>query len=282
MLDILKEHLAESVTTELLSVLESAHDVFESYGLENYEQGFAELLLVSESESFQGASLNDAIVDLTDQLLVQILTQHAIVLTEEATTADRVLMAQALQVLEQYEDSQVILDTCALPQSPEEILADLVALVTPVSADNLLLLLDSVGVALVARLKELHSIQSADADEDPEAAALTQRCLKKFTIFLRFTDAVPLEITKLVKAGFPIGLPFEQYLRALEAKVVKLDHPKAAEELYGMACVSCDGLDNPRSVIDPHLELLYPELSDATRITTALTSLFLRVSQCNE
>lgn len=278
MLDILRDHLSQAATPELLAVIEAAHDVFERIGLEDYEQGFEELLMTGEDEVASDVDPVMAISALTDEILRKILREHGVMASEEANTVFLTTLVTAILDLQDWEDLDTIERICTLDGPPEEIFGELVALVSQENVDEVMTMLVTVDQFLITRMKEL-TVRPDPVSDYAERTEQARGYILKLQALFRLVGTNKLKTARLLTEGFTVGLPFMVYADVLGREFETLTVDKAAAELLAMALISSDGSENPRSVITQNIEHLISNIDQVTRVDVAIGDLLLRLSQ---
>jgi len=283
MLDILREHLRTGAPAELATMVEQAHDLFEEFGLEDYDIGFSEILLMADNEGASESIIK--IVSLTSQLQDSILSQLQIDLVDEATVSDGNKILLALRHLDNTELSAQVAQICEEVTSPEEALAEVLALVNGEEEENLVILLDSVSPSLIMKIHEVSSARALEERvlQDNEANRVYAENL------LLFSEAVDnqwLFIFEQVKHGEPMGKLYSEYhseiIAEMEARQAKTPlrqqefDIKLAVQLFAAALISQDGMTNPRAVVMAELTKTYGDLDRTTPVYLELDNLAIR------
>lgn len=271
MLDVLNSYLDEVATPELKYTLEQAFALFERIELADYESSYEEIL-ATETAQERGRVLS-SVVELTRMLQKKILTEHGLTLTSEATVEIYNDVIEGILQLGNYEDASALMQMCAMDVPAAEILAELLSLVCQRNADELLVYIDSVENALIVAIQKM--AQSADHEVVDAAAGVNSEYVKRLVRFCDKIGTRNLTVIESLKTGIRPGLTFTVYAdligRGLEAMKVE----DAANELVAMALLSCDGSDNPKSVIKENLEHYVSNLDMLTKIDIRVTDLLL-------
>ena len=111
MLSILQDHLSLTQPPAMLELYERANELFDKFDLEDYQLRYEDLL-VSADGAVDGVSTasNDAIYNLTMQFLKQIMAEHQIQLSDEASMLHYVTVLEFVRQIEQTELVQDCLD----------------------------------------------------------------------------------------------------------------------------------------------------------------------------
>lgn len=271
MLDVLEAYLKQNAMPELLVALREAHQAFERIDFPNYQEVFLDLIMVDD-ENDHGDTLLE-IVKLTKTIQRQILREHDIVLRNEASIDMLTTFINGVLDLQDYEDKDAIWQTANLDGDPEEVFAELLTLVTPLTADDLLVEIETVSDMLVMRIKELAQSQPTAPSEETQAM-LEQHigALKKLCDFIGDHE---LDTVKMLAQGTQVGYPFAVYLGTFGHDLETLSVEQATHELLAMAYISSDGVNNPQSVITEQLEQYISNIDMITKINVKVSEILL-------
>lgn len=278
MLDILRQHLAENSTSELTAQLEQAFQTFERIGLENYEPGYEEILMTTDNDAVGTKDTLGAVVELTAALLRQILRAHSVTLIEHVPLTMLTDVVNALLDLQNFSDLPTLQATASLDGLPNEVFAELCALVTAHPVAELMVYLEEVDWHLPRRLRDL-----ASRELTPEQAGeYGQHVAKHRELLLGAiqADALPtqLDFTEAVRQGMPLGLPFATYMQRFGWQLAQWDVERSGQELLAMALASRDGYSNPRGMIAEHIEKFIPGLDRVTAIDVDVTNRLMKIN----
>lgn len=278
MLDILRDYLVEATSPENVDAIEAACEAFDRIGLQDYTPGYEQLLMIND-ESDEGDTLG-GIIDLTKQLADQILKQHSITVSDDCTLQTRTEFVQALYDLQQASDHVPdILKICAQKLDPEEVFAELVALVGTHEAEAYLIDLTYVSQSLINRVAEIaRSMEFAGVEEDESERTFREERIVKFNRFMHFILDPELAISKLAHMGVDAGFPFVVYANLIGREFEELTPEVAAQNLLGMAFYSGDGFGSPTTTIKANIENLVSDVDAITKIDIAMTDLLVRFS----
>lgn len=276
MLDILRDYLVDATSPEIVDQIEKAHDAFDRIGLQDYAPGFEQLLMTNddadESDTLGG------IIDLTKRLANQILQQHSIMASDQASVTVLTEFIEALVELQQASDHiPEILKICAQQHDPEELFAELVALVGTNEAEHYLVELEHVSRALINRIAELaRSQEFATVEEDEGEREFREERISKFNKFMHFILDPELAISRIAQMDIDAGYPFIVYANMVGREFEGLEPEVAAQNLIGMALLSGDGFQTPTVVIKANLENLVSDVDMITKIDIAVSDLLVR------
>lgn len=274
MQDVLRTYLNDAATHEMRDAIVAAHDSLKNMSLPNYEEGFEELLMLDEPTDAGGTL--ESIVDLTKSLQHEILKQHEIVLNEDASLDMLTLFVNGVLDITNYEDKNTIYDTTIMGGLPEEIYAELMAIVTDKDVEDLMINISSVSIALINRIRSMSTSTLIEEENNDDDIIEKQKHIDIFNRFIGLAGTKELEIVKLVtEAGISIGYPFSVYVGIIGRNLEAMSTTKAARELLGMALLSFDGIDRPRTVIKDHIDNYISNIDNITKIDVEIGNLLL-------
>jgi hypothetical protein len=275
MLDILRDYISQNATPEMLATLEVAFLTFERIGLEDYERQYEEILMIADDDELNaGVDTMSAVVTLTKELQRKILREHGIFLMPEVTVEFLDQTISTLLDVQEREVTDELTSVLAMEGRPEELFAELMALFTPLVADEILLHLFSVEAFAITRLRDM---LEAKQTQDVVDEALVAHNVEMLTKFAKVAKS--LETLKFYKSGMPPGVPFVNYINWLGHELEQMPVDKVALELLGMALASSDGVDNPRGVIKEHIDRYISNLDSITKIDVVVTDTLLKINQ---
>jgi hypothetical protein len=272
MLDILDGYLRENATPEMRIALVEAHDAFNRIELPNYEQEF-EALLMMDGDADQGSTLA-SIVDLTRRFMTELLRMHEITLDPDTSLHMLTVFLNGILDIQNYDNYQTVIDTCSMDGNPQEKLAELLALVTKYTVEELLSCMEDVNFVLINRLKEM-ALQNDKPPLSVEEQGEINFYMDKLRRFHNYTMQAKLKILDLIKNGLPVGFPFLTYMGLIGREIEEMPVDLAAWELYAMALISNDGTNNPQGIIKEHLENYISDPNKLTKVDIKLREITL-------
>ena len=275
MLPELREFLASATTPELLDVIEEANQAFDNIGLEGYSDNYLQVLMASDQMD-QGEAVS-TIVSITDGMLRQILNEHGITVDSATTTDVLSKLVSGVMAIQDYEGVAEIQGIVADDCSTEEMLANLMELVTELHAETYLTVLEFVNPFFISRLKEVIEVCEA-ATEQPEAEPPVEimEKTKKLVSFVKFLERPKLDIMEHLSAGLRVGYPMSIYLNALGPDIEQMDPKKAAQELLAIAFISGDAQHTPREAVSERIDNFVSSLERITEIDAHMRDILLR------
>ncbi|MDR3392226.1 MAG: hypothetical protein P4L77_10890 [Sulfuriferula sp.] len=274
MLDILDDYLSGATTPELKESIRQAHELFDLYGLDTYEDGFVTLLHTGD-QTDTGKTV-DEIYDLTRSLQFQILTQHGVTIDENAPPSVLNIFLGGIKRLPSYDDGASLLGILGKMGDTMEIFAECIALVMGDSADHLHTFVENVDQSLLQMIAT--HVDQATFSVSDEDFVFKRKLVEKYKHFVAISDISQLKLAYLLQNGLDVGHPFMVYLNLL-GQEFELMEPKAiAVELVAMAIISNDRADNPRGAIQENLDKFVSNIDKITKIELITGDLLLKLS----
>lgn len=274
MLDALHEYLKDAATPETYLEIQNAHAVFDRLGMDSYDEGFLELLMVDD-EVDNGVTLT-SVVNLTRHLLTAVLGQHGVTVVAETSMQRLTELVTVLLDIPDWEDQHGLLVIAQQIKSPVECFAELVEVVSTHSADDILVSLDGVSDSLLRKIASLCAQKLIDEDEEDVMTFRNER-LGGYRAFVDQQQLQNTRIQTLVANGMDAGYPFRLYCDQIGRDVEALPVPDAARELVAMALLSSDGHTSPDAVITPELEFLIADADVRTKVLVAVRDLIFKL-----
>lgn len=268
----LRIFLVDNAGPEVYDLMIRAFDIFEDMYPVDIHNKYLELV-VTQDDRDSGETLA-LILDLTKFYLDRILVEHQITLSENTGFPNLIIIVEALLAIQEYEDTDTIKDILDLELDQEEKLSEILALVAPLDASELLIEIEEVGSALIDRLREYVTKETLVVNEVVELPE--EAYLEEIRLFDEFSNHTPLIILDTLKSGVKVGYLFEIYLGLTGDIIDTLKPEEVARELLAMALVSIDGHSNPKSVISKHIEKYVTDMRKITQIDIKVTDLLLK------
>lgn len=276
MLDILASYLSDAATSELKDAIERAHQVFETIQLPDFESAFEELLQL-DGGADHGVTVQ-AIASLTRDLQTRILAEHMVVLRDDCSIEWCSQFIEGLLLLPQYEDAVTLRRILALNVPTEEVMAELMELVTAYNAAQWLHEIESVSYALIERLR---SVLPPEKNEGSGHLTQDERRMRQVVMsrLLVNSPKYTSPVLALIAAGMDMGYPFALYAAEIGHEVETLGVEDAALELMLMAILSSDGYHEPVALIKKHLDHFVGDADMATQVLVRVQQHSLALQQ---
>lgn len=220
------------------------------------------------------------------EMLDSLLLTQGVRLTEHATLGERLSVAEALVRIEGYEDKEALIREIESNETPQEVVAGLVALLADRPVEAVLACIEEVSEAVVAQLRSLIEGEQDELLEEVQLTAERIKAYEKFKIVFandkRFSDRF---------AQFPqtYGLPFELYAKFYMAQQVEDDliHANDTElawrkvcvNLIGLGVLSQEGITQVSELAKRYLEQICTDLGQLTQLHIKLNNLLMEYNR---
>lgn len=271
----LKNYLCLTRSDETADLVQTAVTVFDLYNVPGYMDVYARTM-----DTNQETNPNDLVfllLDDTKTMLNMLLSVQGITVGEQAEVSDLVSLCSATFEMARHEDKQTINRFLETDESVEEIYAELVNFVSGFSIEKVLELVDAIAPNFTAMMK--------DAVQEPqvnlEASDLLGKIVISYQKFKGIMGETPLFADRFLSHNSTIGLDFKSYLNIYTKSGghLKEQSPElfkeVAVDLFGLACLSCDGYSNHLVIIRGELSSLYPDIGSSTKIDIEIGKLLM-------
>jgi hypothetical protein len=276
MLSILEDHLLLTEPPAMMELYLRAHNLFDLYDLENYQDGFDAIMMVNTS----GVSManNDAIRFLTMQNLKTIMVEHGIRLSDEAPMLAYVQCLEFIRQIENTEFLQQCRDTLLNEEMDNiEKWALLIELTTGVEVETTIEHLEEVTDAVIKAtlvyFTKREAFETVAVTADPNYA----RMCSELALFSRTVGGSMMRCHQhLFEESGITGMPFSYYWGIYNTYFLSLAHEDLIYECIGFAIISADGLDNPQKTIMHTLQEVIGDIEELTKIQIILSQTLVK------
>lgn len=252
--------LRANVTGDVLVILRKAVQAFDAFELVDHEDSILDLIFSASATEEQ--SLTGTIVSEFRAKLEYILGLHDITMLDAAPLEMLVEMCFGLKAIDAYLDMDSVIDICDGEESSTERLADVMALVTPYTAEDIMLNIDVVNEGLVEKIRALVSQSPEEAPEAANAVAID--AINRYR-----NQIAPDELSykSMLDAGLPLGMPFKSYMSFYTNTNTRIDlsdplHMKQfVQDLIGLILISSDGYANPIMYVQQSLTAVTSDIN---------------------
>jgi hypothetical protein len=275
MLDILDDYLGSTVTPELKEAIRHAHELFDKIGLDTYERDFEELLMTADEMDSHAAV--DNVVQLTRAIQFKLLREHGVLINEDAVISRLNVYIDAILRIPDYDNPAAMFSILSLEHDPIEIAAEMFALVSGKTPEDLLPDMEAVDAQLFQLIVE--RIDTQEASDTEEVHAFKQARIAAYKHYLETCQITRLKLAHLLEHGMAVGHPVLVYLNLIGRDFDEMEAEPVAIELVAMCLISSDANENPRDAISKYLEYFISDLDKITKVTLIVNNLLLKVSR---
>lgn len=272
MLDSLTEHLRTASSPLVQQGITEAVELFEQYGLQDYNDAYDDLLMSADNADMGGTTLE--IVVLTREFQNQILHQLQITLGDSTTVSQANLVLRAFRQLETTELKDQITALTSEDGDNLQIVTEIVALLSGEKAENLYEVIVDVGDSLIFRIQTLCESEMEVYVDDNEAS-LVKAKLDRLTRFKYFYDA-PVMVYDRIVAGDRVGELFAYYYTPILEILLeqKATARQIAANLFAATLIS-EETTPPSMLVGEALDATFHSLQTISPIGNALQTLIL-------
>lgn len=270
MIDLHDQFLTDNASAEMKARLVKAYDILISLNNPDLDANLEELIMLDHTVE-TGVTIT-RISNLFSDLQYSLLQQHDVYMTDEVPLAITTHLLMGILALPDYENMSAIYQIAANDQDPEETFVQVMELLTPYKADNLIMQIESVGSAVVRRLLEIAGTREEEIITDEERMARA-KYVGKVNRFCHYTRSRDYRMIELMQDGWSVGYPYTVYADEVGRGFEGLVPEAIAKEMTIMALASSDGSNNPLGVIKPNLEKYISSINVITKVDIEVSRL---------
>lgn len=241
-------------------------------------------ILINSCQDDPADQLCSKIVEMSRNLVVDILMQQGIEVSDFALHSEINELARAVFEFPYFEDRQQIEDICDNGETDVEQLANLCSLVSSLSIEKTMSIVTGINIPEFGDFVKnlLYRIQEQDSNNQELSKIISS--YKTFKNFIGQDTEVFAD--RFASNAQTIGLPylfyFEQYRKHVSNPDIDFSAEKASGygiELCALAYLSEDANGLPLPVIREHLEHFSSDLKNITAIDAAVTKLVMEATR---
>lgn len=281
----LRTYLTQITDPDVVDLFDRSAAVFEDLQLENWLDVFDETI-----GRTSGGGDNEVLDALRNELSVmidEVLQLHGVVMVHEAMTSDRLNMLQALFAIGNGQEKDTMRLLLQGEDSAQEILADMVQLLTAEPSERILSLLDEVSDSLLNTMRRRQ--QQTDSLLMDEDISLSQERFAQYAKYRIVFANDTRWCDRFVQNSQAIGLPYDSYARYYGAHQLDVDLLESSDSeialrrvcvnLIGIGCLSQEGSTQTEMLAKPYLEKVSSDLGVITRVHSKLINLLLEYNR---
>lgn len=236
--------LQMTVTPEVRAILHDAVTVFDTFELVDHEDSILDLIF-SATDKEEQTVVASVIAEFRAKL-EYILKLHDVTMLDEAPLEMLVQICQGLKSVDDYLDMDSVIDICDGDELSHERFAEIMALVTPYTAEEIMM---HVGVIEETLIGKIRNLVQQTAEET--VASVTTDSVEAINRYRLQIAPDELSYQNMLDASLPLGMPFKTYLDYYSNTNKNIDLSDIAHlkqfviDLVGMTLISSDALANP-------------------------------------
>lgn len=271
MLSDIDDFLSQNMSPEYTASRMTSIRLIESQGLLSATTTLMEA--VSQQTVIPALDIVTFIDEVLDNYLTDILAQFFIILRGEVDYKTKFL--QALNLLDDYIDSDVIVENYDSDVQPDEALVKLMALVGEEEIEYYDEFLVDVRPQLLTRLIAKHTMQTDLTVDNDEYNTQVER-IKEVKIF-KGTHGDTLITDAVIEGTIKLGLSGNILLAMFRGDIYKLSDPtEIAKAIYSLALISDTPLTEVNTFASDLISELYTDMETTIAVTSAMSEYTIR------
>jgi hypothetical protein len=211
----------------------------------------------------------------TRALLVNCLRVQGVLVKEEILLSDLTELAESTRIITQHEDKASVLRHLESDHPDIEVYAEIIAMVSHLKVEDVLDMVAEVP-SMFRGLIKAHYIEEEDQVDDEAETKAVVVAYQKYK--LTQWGVLDLVADKMLTNASTLALPYFLYLGEFDRlKTSDLGDPDGAayyaRELFGLACLSYPGYENPYQCVKTNIGLITPDPAVQMRLDVELTKI---------
>lgn len=256
------EYLRTAATPEYCAIAEETLKLFQDFEFTEPEQDLLNTVM-APSVSEETTVVQDIHFTLVDNCR-ELLSMHHITLVDDVSLELMNTVLRGLYQMQAWEDKVTLQRLLEQDSSPEEIFADVLNEVTGADATQIIDALVDFDNAVNKRLAEIleGSLPESAIEEDEVDEQQIIR-LKNYNTFLNNNKLIGI---RLVRLGYRVGAPFENYYRKVKHHLDVLEPSEFAQEIIVLLLLGRDTWTSPSQSFNDKKVMFDLELDVAAKI----------------
>lgn len=206
-------------------------------------------------------------------MLNEILENHTIVLTDEATFSETNTIADTLYNIQHLEDYSAIIELLESLETSDIILATILADHCGLSATKIMSIIDSYDDEVLVKLKAFIYAKEESDIEPMDVTAIRSKAILFFDKYGKDNAGYAL-----IEGNVDLGLPFETYITMIgDSSITNSTIDQLAINLLSVILLSKEGSNDPLMTFRNHSELLVGDMKTINAVDSKILSLLTRL-----
>lgn len=278
MLPIVEDQLRTTETHEMFLMYDRMFDMFDAFDVEDYQIAYEDMMISSDG-AYDGCTVfdNAALYRLTMQFAQQILREHQIELSDNATMIHYVLVLEFIKDIEKTELIELCHDAL-VDETTDNIdkFGACLEIVSSIPASSSMEFLGKIPDCVIETIADYFQrrieLEIAKDAIDPSV----KEVYKELDKFARLIEGQAMRCYQylFIEEGC-VGLPFTHHFKLNEEYLLALPTQAMLYELVGFALISENGLANPEKIIIASLGEYIEDLDRLTIIRYELSKVLI-------
>ena len=244
-----------------LSIVDSASNLFDKFNVESYLDTYESVLTSTENNSDEENVAK--LVQTIYKMLLELIRGFGVHLNEGLLISDLIYIVEGFSLFPDYEDTVLLQRIIDEDASDEEKIAELLALVTPLTVEHILTHIDYVNSSIFVSLTDY--IKTDAISDNQTDITYKNKLIQRYVAYKTFANRdiyADSYYSNIDSVGELFHIYLHLYLQQcnLLTEVTDDKLTQLAYDLYGIAILSSDGFNNPYQVIKVNSHKLFNDL----------------------
>jgi hypothetical protein len=267
MRDELQFFVRDNYSTDKQELLESCFETIDLYDLEEYDTPFINLLM--EGDQHDRTELISQFEALVRNTLLYLISIQHVTLNADIDLNSLNEITRALFEIQSYEDKTTVIDLINGLFNNEEKLAELLALVSILTVDDLLVQIGYVDDELFNCLLDIYEENDLQSNIEENKELLDK--LKSFKQFIKYDIAIGF---RLIEQGSSYKLPFSFYIDKCKKQLDTMSVEDAAKEISVLLLITEETFRSPIVEYSVRSHDIFSDIDKITKINVQLVRIF--------
>lgn len=272
MLEVIDQHLKDTASPELYSMMEDAFKYFDILGIEDYTLEYTQIMAIGDNESID--SITDSIFETTIAIANGIISNFGITLIDDVSLSAIVNLLGALILIEDYEFQDNFIAIANEALDSEEALCAILDEASGIPAEVFAPIIETVSGSLINTIVHHAQMYINSQIKTGLNKQEVRDKVRKLTDFISKYELTECIAFNIINNDIAIGLDFNDYFEISKDRLNYSDAKATATELYAISLISAD--TNLQDSASQCLSKTLTSIDAVTAITVALQSITLK------
>lgn len=253
-------------TDELTREINRSFDLLDDFQLNNIDSPYIDIMM--QHQLVTNEQLMDEFIAQLNRHLDYVLSEHTVILIDEATITEKNEVLSALLLVQNLEDYTGVIAALESLAPDEEQLADIISDLSSLDKIDVIRIVEDFNPSILQHLLKYIEDKQQDISTEP-----CPDILKAYKLFNECFGNNHIAY-ELVENGLLLNQTFELYLSYVKEDISnpELSAKQKALDIYSILIVSEDGNKEPTAIYRQYSQSLFQDLNQIKAVESELTN----------